>query len=154
MIYVVIFMFLTAAVLNVFPQYAVSTTSLDSFYGIFEAGYNLFLGPFKVIASVRNGFVGDGAFFPELNTWLINTFNFDFPSIVTGFFEAIFGPAVDLGNTFLGAIKKAINSISNFATDVSSAVSNAFSVISTKLGEMFEPIKEVLDKIFGWLSKE
>lgn len=147
MIYVVIFMFATAAVLNVFPQYAVATTSMDSFYGIFEAGYNLFLGPFKVIASVRNGFIGDGAFFPELNTWLINTFNFDFVSILTGFFEAIFGPTVDLGNTFLGAIKKAVSSISNFASDVSSAVSNAFTLISNKLNEFFQPLKDVLQQI-------
>lgn len=154
MIYVVIFMFLTAAVLNVFPQYAVATTSMDSFYGIFEAGYNLFLGPFKVIASIRNGFTGSGAFFPELNNWLVNTFGFDFVAIVTGFVDSIFGPAVNLGSSFLGTIKTAINKIVNFASDVSSAVSNAFTVISNKLGDMFQPIEEVLGKLFGWLSKE
>lgn len=147
MIYVVIFMFLTAMVLNVFPQYSVSTVSLSSFYGIFEAGYNFFLGPFEVIASIRNGFVGEGAFFPELNNWLLNTFGFDFVAIITGFVDSIFGPAIDLGNTFLGTIKKAIVSISNFASDVSSAVSNAFTVISNKLNEFFQPLKDVLQQI-------
>ena len=152
MTYLVILLFFTSLAIRAFPTFAVAAASINSFYDTFKIAYDICIGPFEVLASVRNGLIGDASnpgFWLQFNTWLGNVLGFSFNSIISSFFEIIFG----FGYDFIEKIKIVFNDISGFSTNVSNAVSNAFEFVRdaivdlTNNFDVFSALEEVLNKI-------
>lgn len=148
MTYLVILLFFGALAIRAFPSFTVAAVSVDSFYDTFKVIYDIFLGPFEVLGSVRNGLVGttsNPGFWLQLNTWLENILGFSFNSIVSSFFEAIFG----LGYNFIGEIKSVITAISGFATNVANAVGSVFSTLFSSVESVFTKVETAISNLVG-----
>lgn len=148
MTYLLILLFGALLVVRAFPSFTFIASSVDSFYDTFKMIYDIFLGPFEVLASVRNGLIGTTSspgFWLQLNTWLEKILGFSFNSIVSSFFEAVFG----LGYNFIGEIKSVITAISGFATNVANAVGNVFSTLFGSVESVFTKVETAVSNLVG-----
>lgn len=117
-VFVVILVFLLIFV-AFHPSYLEPESSMPTFDEVFEFGYNVTVGPFVVLASVKDGIP---AFWNELNDWFGSVFGFNADNLMDFFEDKIFG---DLTN--------AIESIKTFFSTVFDPVKDLVQEIRDKI---------------------